>query len=30
VTKSDVLGAVREVAPDYRLRRWLRAAHLRP
>jgi aminopeptidase N len=30
VTQSDVLGAIREVAPDYALRRWLRAAHLRP
>jgi hypothetical protein len=30
MTKSDVLGAIREVAPRYRLRRWLRIAHLRP
>ena len=30
MTKSDVLAAIREVAPDYRLRRWLRVAHLRP
>jgi Peptidase family M1 domain len=30
MTKSDVLGAVREVAPRYRLRRWLRIAHLSP
>jgi hypothetical protein len=30
MTKSDVLGAIREVAPSYRLRRWLRVAHLRP
>jgi Peptidase family M1 domain len=30
MTKSDVLGGIREVAPDYRLRRWLRIAHLRP
>jgi hypothetical protein len=30
MTKSDVLGAIREVAPRYGLRRWLRIAHLRP
>jgi hypothetical protein len=30
MTKSDVLAAIREVAPRYRLRRWLRIAHLRP
>jgi aminopeptidase N len=30
MTKSDLLGAIREVAPSYRLRRWLRVAHLRP
>jgi peptidase M1-like protein len=29
MTKSDVLRAIREVAPRYRLRRWLRLAHLR-
>jgi Peptidase family M1 domain len=28
MTRSDVLGAIREVAPRYRLRRWLRLAHL--
>jgi hypothetical protein len=28
MTSSDVLGAIREVAPRYRLRRWLRLAHL--
>jgi hypothetical protein len=30
MTQSDVLGAIREVAPNYALRRWLRVAHLRP
>jgi Peptidase family M1 domain len=30
MSTPDVLAAIREVAPDYRLRRWLRAAHLRP
>jgi hypothetical protein len=30
MTKGDVLGAIREVAPRYRLRRWLRSAHLSP
>jgi Peptidase family M1 domain len=29
MTRSDVLAAIREVAPRYRLRRWLRIAHLR-
>jgi hypothetical protein len=28
MTRSDVLAAIREVAPRYRLRRWLRIAHL--
>jgi aminopeptidase N len=28
MTRSDVLGAIREVAPRYRLSRWLRLAHL--
>jgi hypothetical protein len=28
MTRSDVLDAIREVAPRYRLRRWLRLAHL--
>jgi hypothetical protein len=30
MTKSDVLAAIRQVAPRYRLRRWLRLAHLAP
>jgi hypothetical protein len=30
MTKSDVLAGIREVAPRYRLRRWLRLAHLAP
>jgi Peptidase family M1 domain len=30
MTKSDVLSAIRDVAPRYRLGRWLRIAHLRP
>ena len=30
MTRSDVLAAIREVAPRYRLRRWLRIAHLAP
>jgi Peptidase family M1 domain len=30
MTQSDVLGAIREVAPNYALRRWLQVAHLRP
>jgi hypothetical protein len=30
MTRSDVLGAIRRVAPRYRLRRWLRLAHLAP
>jgi Peptidase family M1 domain len=30
MTRSDVLGAIRQVAPRYRLRRWLRLAHLAP
>jgi len=30
MTKSDVLAAIREAAPGYRLGRWLRLAHLRP
>jgi Peptidase family M1 domain len=30
MTRSDVLGAIRQVAPGYRLRRWLRLAHLAP
>ena len=29
MTKTDVLAAIREVAPRYRLSRWLRLAHLR-
>jgi Peptidase family M1 domain len=28
MTRSDVLATIREVAPRYRLRRWLRIAHL--
>ncbi|MGH2714868.1 MAG: M1 family aminopeptidase, partial [Thermoleophilaceae bacterium] len=28
MTRSDVLRAIRDVAPRYRLRRWLRIAHL--
>jgi hypothetical protein len=28
MTRSDVIAAIREVAPRYRLRRWLRIAHL--
>ncbi len=28
MTRSDVLAAIRQVAPRYRLRRWLRIAHL--
>jgi Peptidase family M1 domain len=28
MTRSDVLAAIRRVAPRYRLRRWLRIAHL--
>jgi hypothetical protein len=28
MTRSDVLAAIREAAPRYRLRRWLRIAHL--
>jgi Peptidase family M1 domain len=28
MTRSDVLAAIRQVAPGYRLRRWLRLAHL--
>ena len=28
MTKSDVLGAIREVAPGFRLARWLRQSHL--
>jgi peptidase M1-like protein len=30
MTKSDVLAAIRREAPRYRLRRWLRLAHLAP
>jgi hypothetical protein len=30
MTRSDVLAAIREVAPRYPLRRWLRIAHLAP
>jgi Peptidase family M1 domain len=30
MTKSDVLAAIRQVAPGYPLRRWLRLAHLAP
>ena len=30
MTKSDVLGAIREVAPGFRLARWLRQSHLSP
>ena len=30
MTRSDVLAAIRQVAPRYRLRRWLRVAHLAP
>jgi Peptidase family M1 domain len=30
MTRSDVLAAIRHVAPRYRLRRWLRLAHLAP
>ena len=30
MTRSDVLAAVRDVAPRYRLKRWLRIAHLAP
>jgi Peptidase family M1 domain len=30
MTQSDVLDAIREVAPGYALRRWLRVVHLRP
>jgi Peptidase family M1 domain len=30
MTRSDVLEAIRRVAPRYRLRRWLRLAHLAP
>jgi hypothetical protein len=30
MTRSDVLAAIRAVAPRYRLRRWLRIAHLAP
>jgi hypothetical protein len=30
MTRSDVLAAIRQVAPRYRLRRWLRIAHLAP
>jgi hypothetical protein len=29
MTRSDVLAAIREAAPGYRVRRWLRVAHLR-
>ena len=30
MTRSDVLAAIRREAPRYRLRRWLRLAHLTP
>jgi hypothetical protein len=30
MTRSDVLAAIRREAPRYRLRRWLRLAHLAP
>jgi Peptidase family M1 domain len=30
MTRSDVVAAIRKVAPRYRLRRWLRLAHLAP
>lgn len=30
MTKSDVLDAIREVAPSFRLARWLRQSHLSP
>jgi hypothetical protein len=30
MTRSDVLAAIRRVAPRYRLRRWLRVVHLAP
>jgi hypothetical protein len=30
MTRSDVLAAIRRVAPRYRLNRWLRIAHLAP
>jgi hypothetical protein len=30
MTRSDVLAGVRDVAPRYRLKRWLRIAHLAP
>jgi hypothetical protein len=30
MTESDVLAAIRQVAPRYPVRRWMRVAHLRP